>query len=125
MVNKAGLMIIVLLIISLFLTACSDAEYLDADYTDIEIHMTYSEVVDILGEQDSIYETYPGYSYNTRYYVWNFDDGNMLYVHLGYPGAYMNDIYNPMYPDDYVVHYYYVVNESLVPTTEPSTEPTE
>lgn len=124
MIKTARLSLIILLLFASILTGCSVADCSDADYTDIEIHMTYSEVVAILGEHDNIYDTYPGYPYNTKYYVWNFDDGNKLYVHLGYPGVY-GEGPKPKYPDDYVVHYYYVVNESLLPTTLPSITPTE
>lgn len=125
MVNKAGITIIVLLIITLLFTACSTGESSAADYTDIELHMTYSEVVRVLGEPDEIYNTFPGHFYNTKYYVWHFDDGNKLYILLHYPGEYMDDINNPTYPDDYVVYSYFVVNETLFPTTQPTTDPAE
>jgi len=126
MIKRIGLTLVILLALAANLTACTAK-----DYSGIKLHMTYSEVVKLLGEPDGIFETHPDKPMNSKYYEWRFDDGNILRILLHYPGEYpTEDIENsdkkkPKRPDDYVVYSYYVMNESLLPTTEPSTEPTE
>ena len=86
--------------------------------------MTYSEVVQLIGEPDKIAETYP----NGRpfCYEWKLKDGNTLQIRLEYPGTYINRDRerSRKYPDDFVVAHCIIINESLVPTTQPSTDPT-
>ena len=105
--------------ILLILSACSTAP-VNKEYYDIELFMTYSEVVSIIGEPDQIVDTCPGMPWNLTYYEWIFNDGNKLQVRLEYPGKY-GDQKDPKnrrsYPDDWVVAHCVIVNESFAPAS--------
>lgn len=115
--------IILSLGIILVLTSCTTVPF-DKQYYNIELYMTYSEVVKLIGEPDEIVETDPHMPWNVTYYEWNLKDGNTLQIRLEYPGTYSNRERSPKNPDDFVVGHCIIINESLVPTTQPSINPT-
>ena len=115
--------IVIILGIMLTLSSCSAAPA-EKKYYDIELYMTYSEVVALIGEPDNIFDTSPGMPGNETYYEWEINDGNKLQLRLHYPGKYDRKD-NFKYPDDYVVAYCIIYNESFAPTSQITSAPTQ
>ena len=77
--------IVIILGIMQILTACSTAPA-DKKYYDIELYMTYSEVVALIGEPDNIVDASLVPWDENYIYEWKFIDGNKLQLRLQYPG---------------------------------------
>ena len=112
--------IVIILGIMLTLSSCSAAPA-EKKYYDIELYMSYSEVVALIGEPDNIFDDSPGMPWNETYYEWEFNDGNKLQLKLEYPGKRVDPLdkkNQPEYPNDYVVAHCIIINESFAPETQ-------
>lgn len=118
--------IVIALEIMLILTSCAMAPS-DKEYYNIELYMTYSEVVKLIGEPDEISETAPNMPWSVTYYEWEFDDGNKLQIYLEYPGEHVEPLdktkKHPRYPNDYVVAHCIIINKAFVPETQTTSAP--
>lgn len=108
--------IVIILGIMLTLSSCSRVPH-EKKYYDVQLYMSYSEVVALIGEPDSIFDTSPGMPWNETYYEWKLNDGNKLQLRLQYPGK-RDKENNPKYPNDYVVAHCIIINETFAPTSQ-------
>lgn len=114
--------IVIILGIMQILTACSTAPA-DKKYYDIELYMTYSEVVALIGEPDNIVDASLVPWDENYIYEWKFIDGNKLQLRLQYPGK-RDKENNHKYPNDFVVAHCIIINETFAPTSQTTSVPT-